>query len=72
MTLSELIEKCGNDNVKLQLLSKSMTGITANKKGVSKVTFETTEITPNEIVFGNEPVCLIVWISRDAYNKAVA
>ena len=70
MTLPELLEKVGADNLSFQMLNQSMTNITSGKHG-SKVTFSTGAINPTNVATNTGPVGIVVWCDRDAWTKAV-
>lgn len=68
MKLSELITKVGDENIKAQWIDESFTNIKTNKKGVTKVTFETTEATANEYAFDLSKMKkrgLVIWLPVD-------
>jgi hypothetical protein len=71
MTLPELLERVGVDNINFQLLNASMTNITATKRD-SKITFLTDALTPNNVATGTGPVGLIVWCDRAAWEAALS
>lgn len=70
MTLPELLEKVGADNINFQLLNQAMTNI-STKRAVSKITFETDAITTNHVAVGTGPVGLVVWCDRAAWEAAI-
>jgi hypothetical protein len=69
----QVLEAVGLDKCRAQSLSDCMTHISTNKKGISTVKFQTTNITATE-VFNNDPkmACYIVWVPLDEYSKAIA
>lgn len=71
MTLSELLRKVGDENLSFQMLNQCMTTITERKNKVCKVTFETTQLCPGDIVLGEGNVGIVVWVPRDKWEKAV-
>lgn len=68
MTIHELLAKFELRDLRVQFLHEAMTNIHTTKKG-AKVTFATTSLTPNDLVAGKEPVGVIVWVDREAWNK---
>lgn len=68
MKLSELIAAAGDENVKFQVLTESMTSISTNKKGISKITFGTDAVKANEFMYDLEKqktVGFVIWIPKD-------
>lgn len=67
MKLSELITAVGDENIRLQRVDESMTNISTNKKGISKVTFETDAVSAGDFMGDNiAPMHgLIIWLPRD-------
>ncbi len=62
----DLIKTVGEENVQVQPLEGSMTNIAVNRKGLSKVTFETRGITPDDVMRGGgQTVGLVLWLPRD-------
>lgn len=75
VALSEVIEELGNENVALQILDSSITGFKQNKKD-TKIEFITDKSnTPNLCLadgcFYTKKLCLIVWVDREDYKKAI-
>jgi len=72
MTLSELIQKVGEENIGVQYVAQCMTSISFNEKlQSSKVTIETDKITPNDIVLNEGNVGLILWVPKDKWPKDI-
>ena len=69
MKLSELILKIGDNNVKFQILQRSMTGIRIKKGGEKEVSFLTEAITPNDVMHNTGMVGLVVWVPRDKWEE---
>jgi hypothetical protein len=70
MTLPELLERVGADNINFQMLNAAMTNITATKRD-SKITFLTDALTPTHIATDTGPIGLIVWCDRAAWDAAL-
>lgn len=70
LSLSELIRRVGDEEVRFQNLFESITNIAVRKRGGSQVSFMTTEIGPHDLL-ENEPryVALVVYLP---YAKAMA
>lgn len=70
MTLVDLLNHVGLDSVRFQLLNECVCGATKNQKtGLTKVTFETKEFSPNDLVFPSNTIGLIVWLPKDKMPK---
>ena len=71
MKLSTLIELVGDENVEFQYLHECFVSAQSTKKGV-QVTFGTAAISQAEMLSRElEKVCLIVWIPKDRFVKAM-
>lgn len=73
MGIIELLQRVGEDNVKAQLLSAAMTDISTNRKGTTRITFETeaSSLTANEVGHNNaRNVGIVLWIPADLAAKA--
>lgn len=68
MTLSELIAKYGDDNVKFQLLSSSLTGQAKKVAGGCQYSFLTEE-TLEDVVLTGKRDALIVWLDKDEMQR---
>lgn len=67
-TLTELIQKIGDENISVQLLSQSMVSSKDKKRmGDTEITFATQEITTDEIYQDSGKVGLVLWIDRDKW-----
>jgi hypothetical protein len=65
MTLTELLLQVGDENLQFQNLLNSLVDIKTNRKGISKVTFETNAISCSDVVAGcPEKTALVVWIPK--------
>lgn len=68
MTLIELIEKAGQDNINVQAINNAYTKSKNLKGGVTEVTFTTQEINTTELMQNKGKVGLIMWIERDNFE----
>lgn len=64
------LDLAGEENLKVQFLTKCMTNISTNKKNVSKITFETEQMNASQALQDDAPVAVIVWIPRQNYQQA--
>lgn len=69
MTISDVLKAVGDDRILVQSLAECLTNITTNKKGVSRITFETREATANDFMRGTNRVGLVVWIERSDWEE---
>ena len=70
MGLLELIRSIGEGNIKVQAVNNSVVNIKDKKRTKdTEVTIATNEINANDIATNKGRVGLIVWISREDYNK---
>jgi hypothetical protein len=73
MGIIELIQRVGEDNVKLQNLVESADVISTNKKGETRVSFWTDGITATESATGQfANVGLVLWLPKELVDKAKA
>ncbi len=70
MKLSELISKIGDANIQVQFLDNCLSNIQTNKRGVSRVTFDTKAINATQIATDTDMVGIILWMDRTAFKKA--
>lgn len=71
MTLIELINFCGEDSVEIQSLTNSLLNVTTNKKGISKVSFETDNLTITDVACPpSRYVGYVVWVPREKFDQA--
>jgi hypothetical protein len=72
MTIVELLQHVGSENVQFQMLIECVENITVRKRG-SVVTFGTPPnmISPNDLLAPNESqyVGMVVWLPRDKMPK---
>lgn len=65
MTIIELIERVGLENVKVQFLDESITGATATKR-YTRVTFMTNEMSPGDLMQEKPRMLgIVLWLPRD-------
>ena len=70
MTIIELLEQVGLENVEVQPLLPNVTNINTNRAGVSKITFETKGTNATEIALGKcRKAALIIWIPVEKMPK---
>ena len=70
MGLLELIKLIGEDNIKVQAVNRSVVNVKDKKRtNDTEVTIATSEVNTNDIATNSGKVGLIVWISRNDYNK---
>lgn len=73
MTIIELIEKVGMENVRVQRLDTSMTDAAQRKDGATAITFLTKEISTTEAATGKARMHgLIVWLPKDKLFDVIA
>lgn len=66
MTIVEILQHVGLENVKIQRLDDSLVNSSTNKKGETKITFATNQINTTEIMYGRPKMHgLILWLPRD-------
>lgn len=69
MTLTEFLEKIGNENLVIQVLHDSIISESKTKQDI-EVTFATE--TKNTQLFGkSKRVGIVVWMDADKYNEAI-
>ena len=70
MNLLELIEKVGVDNISVQAIQSSMVKCADKKRTKdTEITIATNEINSTEIFSNTGKVGIVMWISREDYNK---
>lgn len=70
MGLLELIKMIGEDNIKVQAVNSSVVNVKDKKRtNDTEITIATNELSANDVMTNNGKVGLIVWISRNDYNK---
>lgn len=68
MSIAELINAIGVENIQVQFLYECMTNVQSTKHG-SKVTFATTALSPGTVASNSGPVGVVLWVPRDTWNK---
>lgn len=71
MTLSELIEHVGNENVEFQMLDRNTKNIKAAQKGKdAEITFVTSDEKALDTMTGRNRFCgMILWLPRERMPK---
>ena len=70
MNLLELIEKIGVDKIRVQTVQSSMVKCVDKKRTKdTEVTIATNETTTTDMMSNTGKVGIVMWISRDDYNK---
>jgi hypothetical protein len=67
MKLSELIAKIGDENVKFQILQKSLSGIRNRREGI-EVSFLTEALDPNDVMQNTGNIGIVVWVPREKWE----
>ncbi len=70
MSIIELLEKVGPENVRVQYLHECALRAQKTKLGC-QVTFATSEITPNDLLSAPSKIGIIVWIPKEKYTEAI-
>jgi hypothetical protein len=72
VSISELIEEIGCENVSIQHIRNSIITVKQNKKNRdNEVTFCTNELTPTDFVTGDGKVGFVVWFTQEQADEAV-
>ena len=69
MTLTEFLEKIGNENLSIQVLHDSVVSEKKTKQDI-EVTFAT-EFKNTQISGKSSRVGIVVWMDADKYNEAI-
>lgn len=74
MTITELIQHVGEENVLIQRIDESITGCRKGKSGISIMCIETNQFSPNDLLDltnGQRPKMhgLILWLPTDKLPK---
>lgn len=69
MTLTEFLEKIGNENLKIQVLHDSIVSERKTKNDI-EITFAT-ENGNSQILSKNNRVGIVVWMDAEKYNEAI-
>lgn len=73
-SLAEALAEVGDDNIKFQVLSSSVTNASQGRKA-TKITFETENglLSPAELLHGDfKNIGLVVWVDRKKWDEALA
>lgn len=72
MGITELLQRIGDDNVRLQNLLEGDVDVTKTKHG-TKITFYTDpeNLNPASALNGHDKVCLILWLPRKLVDAAL-
>lgn len=65
--LINLIKDIGEENIIVEPLLPRLTGAVTSKKGVTKLTFMTVQLTPGDIMTQEGKIGLVIWIPRDKW-----
>ena len=68
MTLTELLEKIGNENLQLQLIHESFVAVKECKDDI-EITFATEK--RNTPLEGSCRAGIVVWMDSEKYNEAI-
>ena len=69
MTLTEFLEKIGNENLAIQVLHDSMVSERKTKEDI-ELTFAT-EFKNTQLLGESKRVGIVVWMDADKYNEAI-
>lgn len=69
MTLTEFLEKIGNENLAIQVLHDSMVSEKKTKEDI-ELTFAT-EFKNTQLLGKSKRVGVVVWMDADKYNEAI-
>lgn len=69
MTLTEFLEKIGNENLKIQVLHDSIVSERKTKNDI-EITFAT-ENGNSQILGKSNRVGIVVWMDAEKYNEAI-
>lgn len=70
MTIHEFLDQFEPEETTVQWLHEAITHWQAVKKGGSKVTFWTDQLSGGEVASGDMGRCLIVWFDKNAWERA--
>lgn len=68
MNLLELVDEIGLDNISVQPLNESISNIVTSGEE-AKVTFYTTELTPDDMMSDTGNVGLILWVDKQVLES---
>lgn len=66
----DLLTRCGEEKLRVQFVGPSMTNITTNKRGESRITFATDQLTANDVMGGTGMMGIIVWVPAEDVQRA--
>ena len=69
MTLTEFLEKIGNENLAIQVLHDSIISESKTKQDI-EITFAT-ETKNTQMLGESKRVGIVVWMDSDKYNEAI-
>jgi hypothetical protein len=69
MTITELIQKIGNENIRAQFIGEILVGFKECKHDL-EITFATEK--QNKPMSDNSRVGIVMWVDREKYEKAKA
>ena len=69
MTLTEFLEKIGNENLAIQVLHNSVVSEKKTKQDI-ELTFAT-EFKNTQLLGQSKRVGIVVWMDADKYNEAI-
>ena len=73
-SISEVLDEIGDENVELQILDSSMVGFKQHKRDTTIEFATSLNNTPRHTsgaCFLTPKLCMIVWVDREDYEKAV-
>lgn len=73
MTLKELIDRVGQENIVVEYITDNLIGAKQRKGGATEIRVLTNQMTCNQIATGDTPkVGVIIWLPKDKYLAALA
>lgn len=69
MNMLDFLNKCDPEKMSFQILSECVDGAVAARRGLTKVTFTTTEMAPVDLVSTPSKVCVIIWVPREEAER---
>ena len=68
VSITELLQAVGSENINFQILSAAMERI-STKKGITIVSFATDAITPADVTMGNCLSGIVVWVDQGVLRE---
>ena len=68
VSITDLMQAVGSDNIRFQYIDTSMERIDI-KKDVTVVSFATDAITPTDVVMGGGPKGFVIWVDRELVRE---